>query len=139
MRAWYQVPLIITDYADFAYLWDDQGLDISEVADRAGNFGTFNDVLFLGHNSITPVPLAMAVSDWFCLEWHVSIGNPGTMQVFVNGAEIPQLTINENMTHGNPPGSLWIGLIKDYLNKASPPAEAWVDDVAVDITRIGCQ
>jgi hypothetical protein len=135
MRAWYFVSTVPSNFFDFGFLYDGVGNPLVEAVDDGGNFGTWDNVTGVGHTSATAVPLFR----WFCLEWGVVAGDAGSMSVYVDGNEIADLTFTDRTWQGTPPGLIQVGLIIDSIGTAAPPNHAWLDDLAIDVKRIGCQ
>jgi hypothetical protein len=76
-------------------------------------------------------------SAWHCAEWHVDVAAE-SYRFFIDGTEITSLafTGNANAKMSNY-GSLALGTIF-YVNPTGPFV-AWIDDLAIDDTQIGCQ
>lgn len=86
----------------------------------------------------TPVP----TGQWLCIEWEHA-GKTNETHFFWNGTEHPSMatTATHNGGNGNPfilPEftDVWIGWNEYQAN--DEPFEMWVDEVAIDTSRIGC-
>jgi hypothetical protein len=64
----------------------------------------------------------------------VDRSNPGTMQVYEDGQEIASLAIAGNYA-GPPP---LLGFIVGAYRSKPVPLDYWLDEIAVDTVRIGC-
>jgi hypothetical protein len=81
-----------------------------------------------GYN--TPVP----TKKWVCLEWHFARSGAHLIEVFIDGA--PSVTYD---TSGHqPPAFTAMGLGMDNHSANPPGNDVYLDDVAIDATRVGC-
>jgi hypothetical protein len=83
---------------------------------------------------------------WACMEWHFD-GASNFMEFWLDGAGIPALTVNGHgmgcITHDLQDTWVFPAFQRVQLGwehyQGSIPIEMWVDDVALDAQRIGCQ
>ncbi len=88
----------------------------------------------------------MPAGSWGCYEWHYD-GPANRMELWLNGTQIPALTVSGQGQGciNNGLGGKWLFPVFDTLRlgwehyQTSIPIEMWVDDVAIDTQRIGCQ
>jgi hypothetical protein len=80
----------------------------------------------------TSLPLAR----WACLEWQVTVGSPGELHVWVDGAELISVVAPTDLAPGL--GRLSIGAAFFGIPSAVPAFDIWWDNVVVDSQRIGC-
>lgn len=90
------------------------------------------------------MPQEPPVGEWTCLEW-LHRGSTHETRFYVDGVEHPSLQTTASQHGGNQdadyelPGftSLWFGW---WQYQADPVAfDVWIDEVAVDGSRIGCE
>jgi len=87
------------------------------------------------HLSSTTLPL----DRWACLEWRLTRGPTGGSRLFLDGQEIPDLTLTN--TRVEPPagvGLLGVGLAFFGNANLQPAYDLWVDELIVDPAPIGC-
>jgi hypothetical protein len=73
---------------------------------------------------------------WVCLEFEVKVGTPGELHVFVDDQEYVDLARTLNTATSPPAGTLSFGLLHEH---PSPVHTVWLDEVAVDNQRVGCE
>jgi hypothetical protein len=79
--------------------------------------------------------------NWHCAEWHVEYATQ-SYHFYFDGAEITSIAVNNgagNFTNSEIPamfGSISVGWNNYQL--ATPGFVAWFDEIALDLTRIGC-
>src|SRR6185369_16678781 len=93
-----------------------------------------------GDNGSQPVP----VQSWVCLEW-MHKGDTSETKFWWDGVEHPSLRTTESMHGGTDDpytlpdfNEMWIGW---WLYQEGPMPDhfdVWIDEVAVDYARIGC-
>ena len=90
--------------------------------------------------------VAFPEGSWACMEWHFD-GPLNKMEFWLDGTQIPALTVDQ-MGQGciaNGLGGKWVMPAFDTLRlgwehyQTSIPIEMWIDDVALDTQRVGCQ
>jgi hypothetical protein len=92
-------------------------------------------------HSDTTIP----VGQWACFEWRFN-GPNDEMNFWLDGAPLDDLTVigMGEGCGGNDAGGYWYSPIYDTLRlgwehyQATSGKELWIDDVAVDVERIGC-
>ncbi len=116
--------------------------------DRVGyvlttKYNDFPRLRWLGHSaSVTPIFDSAHVGQWYCVETHARLNDPGAS----NG--VFELWINDRL-EAHSAGLNWVGGYKDYgINavffenywNAGPPVaeERYLDDIVVSTARIGC-
>lgn len=75
---------------------------------------------------------------WHCAEWYVDASNQ-SFRFFYDGSELTKLAFKydgDQRAHIEAYGTIALGLMN--YQKASPVNVAWLDDLAIDDTRIGC-
>lgn len=85
------------------------------------------------------------VGEWACFEWRFN-GPNDEMSFWLDGTELDDLHVigMGQGCVGNDTGGHWYSPIYDTLRlgwehyQATPAKEMWIDDVAVDLERIGC-
>jgi hypothetical protein len=74
---------------------------------------------------------------WHCAEWHVDV-SAESYRFFVDGSEVTSLAFTgEAKAQMSSYGSLALGAI--FYVPPTGPFTAWIDDLAIDDARIGCQ
>jgi hypothetical protein len=105
------------------------------------NYETYGISTDCWQHSDTTIP----VGQWACFEWRFD-GPLDEMSFWLDGAPLDDLTVmgmGEGCI-GNDAGGYWYSPLYDTLRlgwehyQATPAKELWIDDVAVDIERIGC-
>lgn len=150
------LSLVTANWAEavLAQLWGDPPapgylyLDPASGTDIAGNLLTtgYNDfahLRWLGHQGgVTPLFDASHVGQWYCVEAHARLNDPGqTNGVFEYWIDT---TLETRET-----GLNWLGtfsayginavFFENYWNTGSPAAqERYLDDIVVSTRRIGC-
>lgn len=81
-----------------------------------------------GYN--TPVP----TKKWVCLEWHFARAGAHLIEVFIDGA--PSVTYDAS--GHQPPAFTAMGLGMDNHSANPPGNDVYLDDVAIDASRVGC-
>lgn len=100
--------------------------------------------------SLSPTGIGMSVvlpaNEWRCVEFHVD-GAAGTIQTWVNGAEVTGLVVDGAPTPDVDQAWInqkpnWKPMLKDFKlgweDYAGQNMTLWFDDVALAATRIGC-
>lgn len=90
--------------------------------------------------------VAFPEGKWACMEWRFD-GPNGKMEFWLDGAQLSALTVNQTGQGciANGLGGKWVMPAFSTLRlgwehyQTSIPIELWVDDVALDVNRIGCQ
>lgn len=123
----------------------------AELFSVAENAGTFNGIalenlnnnleLFdnVGSKVVTTSTQGLPGGRWLCLEWQVQIASAGAVKVWLDGNEVGQLTSTQNTAATPPVAVAAFGL--QYFRASVMPTlaqELWIDEVAVDVVRIGC-
>ena len=101
--------------------------------------------LTVGDTVGTPTTRGTSVSistyTWHCIEWqvHPAMNTTGSTHVWLDGTALPSLTTTEVT---NP--SAGLSVLSVGAGTYAPPSavaayDVWVDDVVVDVARIGCQ
>lgn len=83
--------------------------------------------------------------NWHCVEWQVD-ATTQSYRLYVNGAEVTQIAISNGAgNHGSGPNRSELPMSFSQLKigwnnyqSASPGFVAWIDEVAIANTRIGC-
>ncbi|KAJ7726427.1 hypothetical protein DFH07DRAFT_758136, partial [Mycena maculata] len=80
--------------------------------------------------------IAIDADIWYCIEFHLS-RTTGQIETWVNGTAVPSLTTPQTRwgTSYIPNPENW-GL--GWESYGSDPNTVWFDDIALDITRLGC-
>jgi hypothetical protein len=99
--------------------------DFNLEVDRPG----YSDVV-----STTALPLAA----WTCLEWQVTTASAGAVRVWLNGTAVGDLDLVTDTRLDPPVGRFVVGFAYFGLHDALGAGDVWIDDVAVDTQRIGC-
>jgi hypothetical protein len=87
-------------------------------------------------NQVSASTAAMPVDRWVCLELAIEPGDPGRVQVWVDGASALDRQAN---TLADPPiDAVHVGILGFEALVADPAFSLHVDEVAVDDQRIGC-
>ena len=79
---------------------------------------------------------------WHCAEWHVD-GPTQSYHFYIDGAEVTQIAIDNGAGNYNgseiPPSfsEIRAGLY-NYQKACSPYLTVWIDEIALDTTRVGC-
>jgi hypothetical protein len=79
---------------------------------------------------------ALTTGAWRCLEWELSgDGANGASHVWLDDAPVADLAIESGLVVGPAPpfGDIQLGLIA-----GAPAQDLWLDEIAIDTTRIGC-
>ena len=90
--------------------------------------------------------VAFPEGKWSCMEWHFD-GPNSKMEFWLDSAQIPALTVNQSGQGciANDLNGKWVMPVFSTLRlgwehyQTSIPIELWVDDVALDVSRVGCQ
>jgi hypothetical protein len=78
------------------------------------------------------------LNKWTCLEWEISTGT-NQLHVWVNGTAVGTLTLTNQMLNQTPAiNELEFGLGVYSSGAAQGALDAWVDDIIVDNSQIGC-
>jgi hypothetical protein len=84
--------------------------------------------------------VTMPTGRWACLEWQVTVANDstGVQRVWLDGTEIGALN-KTGVTNGST-AQTSVSVLFDFFQATVPiPAsDAWIDEVAINTTRIGC-
>jgi hypothetical protein len=79
--------------------------------------------------------------NWHCAEWHVD-GATQSYQFFIDGAEVTQIAINNGAGKysGTDIPNVFTQARVGWNNyqSASPGFVAWIDEIAMHTSRIGC-
>jgi hypothetical protein len=92
-----------------------------------------------GDNGAKPVP----VQSWVCLEWMWK-GDTNEGKLWWDGVEHPSLATSPSKHGGSgtwalPPfDSMWVGWWLYQEDPVPDHYDVWIDEVAVDYERIGC-
>jgi hypothetical protein len=89
-------------------------------------------------------PAAVPAQEWVCLEWMFD-GSANQTKFWWDGVEHPSLATSST-NHGGSSDpfvlpafdSMWVGWWLYQANTDPPEFDVWIDEVAVDYTRIGC-
>lgn len=94
-------------------------------------------------NSITGTHRASGVDlpsgRWVCLELVVTVGPSGSVRSYLDDQELTSLRIDETTLSTPPTSGVFLGLAIEDPAAPTPPYGYWVDEVALDTARIGCQ
>lgn len=111
-------------------------------AHTMANYFIFDPWVDCWHNSNDDIP----VGRWACVEWHFA-GADDRMEFYIDGNIVSSLTVNGQGQgcSGDATGGQWLAPTFDTLwvgwqhyQKATNDIDLWLDDVAIDDTRIGC-
>ena len=86
--------------------------------------------------------VGLPTDTWECFEYH--LGSDGTIETWLNGKEVPGLTVGPGITNSNANG--WgssykpkiQGVYFGWESYSGTTDTFWYDDVAIASTRIGC-
>jgi hypothetical protein len=110
-----------------------------QVLDSPGGFLAHGDSISGGayHRSNTIQP---PTNRWFCLEWHIHVGDAATglQQVWLDDNEVVDLKFVEPTSPPAGFGTLSIGYEFFSPSVANPASDAWVDEILIDTQRVGC-
>lgn len=94
------------------------------------------------HSSITNSYRQSAVDlptgRWVCFELVVTYGQAGTVRSYLDGQELSSLRLDETTLATPPASALFLGLAIEDPGTPTPAYDYWIDEVALDTTRIGC-
>jgi hypothetical protein len=95
---------------------------------------------FDGLGSYLDSTTTMPLGAWACLEWHVHLAHDATgyQQVFVDGVEARELSTPEPTNPTPPVGGEAVGVSVFMATTAVDPFDVWIDEIAIDAARIGC-
>ena len=91
-------------------------------------------------------PVTPPLQQWACLEWMMDSDTDET-RFYWDGVEHPSLRTSPGVQHGGnsnvmwdvpPITSVWLGWWFYQGNTANQSFDVWIDEVALDATRIGC-
>jgi hypothetical protein len=89
-------------------------------------------------------PEAVPAKTWVCLEWKFD-GSANETQFWWDGVEHPSLATSSTNHGGSKDpfilpqfGSMWVGWWLYQAGTTPPSFDVWIDEVAVDYERIGC-
>jgi hypothetical protein len=85
----------------------------------------------LGYGSGLTDPTPFPVDGWTCIEWEVA---PQTMHVWMNGAELIQLS---EQVQAPSLDQVFLGW-QYYVSSPAPQNDVWLDEVILDTSRVGC-
>ena len=75
---------------------------------------------------------------WVCAEWHVD-NMAKSYALYIDGVEIPSVAVNNDQPRGEIPTSFLEMRVGWYNYQAGDGGfTAWIDEVAVNATRVGC-
>ncbi len=98
---------------------------------EGGRLRVWNEGLMMSHASTTMVPL----DTWTCIELHVSVGDSGGFEAFIDGALVSS-AMGEDTFPEMPYDTVATGFI--YSDPDQPPSLFYVDEVAVGTSRLPC-
>jgi hypothetical protein len=78
-------------------------------------------------------------ANWHCAEWFVDAAGGGSYQFYIDGTEVTSIRITNGNRRTELPtvfNTLSVGW--NNYQGAAPGFVAWIDEIAVDTTRIGC-
>jgi hypothetical protein len=76
---------------------------------------------------------------WFCLEWELKVGNPGSAKMWVGGVQQTAPALSGDTTSSPVLGQLSFGMTVQAMASAVPARDMWFDEVVVSSKRVGCQ
>jgi hypothetical protein len=96
---------------------------------------TISDELMPQHQFSTTL---LPMDRWVCLELGVIRGNPGVIHVWLDGVEVSDFPLTEDTEFSPPFGEIVFGLDYYHVTAGQSMTEAWLDEIAIDRARIGC-
>jgi hypothetical protein len=79
--------------------------------------------------------------NWHCAEWHVD-GPTQSYHFYIDGAEVPEVAIDNGAGNYNgtdiPNAFSQVHVGWNNYQSASPGFVAWIDEIAMDASRVGC-
>jgi hypothetical protein len=92
--------------------------------------------------------VAVPQNKWSCIEWRFD-GELKELDFWLNGAIVPALSVRQKAPNGSAAcqNRSWSGIWEPptfdairigWQHYQQGPGEAWIDDVGIDIKRIGC-
>lgn len=132
--------------------WNYLVLDPASGTDSAGTLRTtayndFPNLRWLGSaRSATPIFDSGHVGQWYCVEAHVRLNDPGqsngVFELWVNGvSEASRTGLNWEGSYSSAPGAYGINTVylENYWNSGAPRAQdRFLDNFVVSTSRIGC-
>lgn len=84
--------------------------------------------------SAIPLP----TNRWTCVELVIDVGQPGSVRVYLDDEELTDLRLDEQTAITPALSGGYFGFAFDAPDSPLPGYEYWIDEVALDVTRIGC-
>jgi len=81
---------------------------------------------------LKPAQERLPEDTWLCLEWQVTVGNPGNYKVFLGDKLILSDSVNTMPSPGFTQVAIGLG------SSINQPRELWMDEVMIDNKMIGC-
>ncbi|MEO6951377.1 MAG: hypothetical protein ABI321_06155 [Polyangia bacterium] len=102
-----------------------------------GTFALYNNVNSANKFVATVVPVPQ--DKWFCIEWHVTIGNPGTITMALDGVDTGVSQGGDTLS-GPGLGYFLLGNSMSTTATTTQPAhDVWFDDLVFSSARVGCE
>lgn len=131
-------------WAYFASPWAPSFSQLAVFSDQSGGgISTGARNLNMVNNDFTDLDLAESATQplpldrWTCLQFEAPSGMSGTTRVFVDGAEVTDVTLTKSSVQ--PPfDNIYIGIYWANNTAMLPAADAWFDEVIVDDAPTTC-